>query len=50
MIDLKYELKVAKDFWDFLGGEGAYEELLSCFEIAGIEMRDEIEKYFKRFK
>ncbi len=50
MIDLEHELKVAKEFWDFLGGEGAYEDLLDCFEKIGIEMRDEIDKYFSRFK
>jgi type II restriction enzyme len=50
MIDLEHELKVAKEFWDFLGGDGAYEILLSCFEQVGIEMREEIDKYFKRFE
>lgn len=50
MIDLDNELKVAKEFWDFLGGEGAYEDLLDCFEQVGIEMRDEIDEYFTRFK
>lgn len=50
MIDLENELKVAKEFWDFLGGEGAYEDLLECFEQVGIEMRDEIDQYFSRFK
>ena len=50
MIDLENELKVAKEFWDFLGGAGAYEDLLDCFEKVGIEMRDEIDEYFKRFK
>jgi type II restriction enzyme len=50
MIDLDNELKVGKEFWDFLGGEGAYEDLLDCFEKVGIEMRDEIDEYFKRFK
>jgi type II restriction enzyme len=50
MIDLKHELKVAKEFWDFLGGEGAYEKLLDCFEKVGIEMRDEIDDYFSKFK
>lgn len=50
MIDLENELKVAKEFWDFLGGEGAYEDLLDCFEQVGIEMREEIDKYFSRFK
>ena len=49
MIDLEYELKVAKDFWDFLGGEDSYEELLDCFEIAGNEMRKEMDEYFARF-
>jgi hypothetical protein len=50
MLDIDYELKVAAEFWDFLGGEGAYEDLLNCFEKVGIEMRDEIDKYFSRFK
>lgn len=50
MIDLENELKVAKEFWDFLGGEGAYEDLLDCFEKVGIEMREEIDHYFSRFK
>jgi hypothetical protein len=50
MIDTKNELKVAKEFWDFLGGEGAYEDLLDCFEQVGIEMREEIDQYFSRFK
>jgi type II restriction enzyme len=50
MLDLKHELKVAEEFWDFLGGEGAYNELLDCFERVGIAMRDEINNYFARFK
>jgi len=50
MLDLENELKVAEEFWDFLGGEGAYNDLLGCFERVGIEMRDEIDKYFERFK
>jgi len=50
MLDLEYELKVAKEFWDFLGGEGAYEDLLECFEQVGIEMREEIDDYFKKFR
>ena len=50
MLDLDNELKVAEEFWDFLGGKGAYDDLLGCFEKVGIEMRDEIDKYFKRFK
>lgn len=50
MLDLDNELKVGKEFWDFIGGEGAYEDLLSCFEQVGIEMREEIDIYFSRFK
>jgi len=49
MLDLKYELKVADEFWDFLGGEGAYKDLLDCFERIGIELRTEIDEYFLRF-
>ncbi len=50
MLDLNKELKVAEEFWDFLGGKGAYNDLLGCFERVGIEMRYEIDKYFERFK
>ena len=49
MLDLPNELKVANEFWDFLGGKGAYDDLLGCFERVGIELRDEIDEYFKRF-
>ena len=49
MLDLKNELKVADEFWDFLGGSGAYNDLLNCFERIGIELRSEIDDYFKRF-
>ena len=50
MLDLNEELKVADEFWDFLCGDGTYNELLQCFEDVGIEMRDEIDAYFERFK
>ena len=50
MLDLDKELKVGKEFWDFIGGEGAYESLLDCFEKVGIEMREEIDNYFKKFQ
>lgn len=50
MLDLPEELKVAEEFWDFLGGKGAYNELLNCFERVGIELRPEIDKYFSKFK
>lgn len=50
MLDLDNELKVAEEFWDFLGGEGSYLELLDCFERVGIELRPEIDEYFSKFK
>jgi type II restriction enzyme len=49
MLDLSEELKVAEEFWDFLGGQGAYNELLNCFERVGIELRPEIDAYFSKF-
>jgi type II restriction enzyme len=49
MLDLEHELKVAEEFWDFLGGKDAYTELLDCFEKAGIELRPEIDEYFSNF-
>jgi type II restriction enzyme len=47
MFDLPYELKVAEEFWNFLGGENTYPELLKTFEDVGIELRTEIDKKFK---
>ncbi len=49
MLDLEQELKVADEFWDFLGGEGVYQDLLNRFEKVGIELRPEIDLYFERF-
>ncbi len=50
MLDLKYELLVAEEFWDFLGGDGSYQYLLNIFEEVGVEMREEIDSFFKKFK
>jgi len=50
MLDLDNELKVAEELWDFLGNDGTYSELLNCFERAGIELRQEIDTYFSKFK
>ena len=49
MLDLQHELKVAEEFWDFIGGNGTYKDLLDCFERVGVELRGEIDDYFKRF-
>jgi hypothetical protein len=43
------ELKVANEFWDFLGGDGAYQQLLDSFERVGIELRTKIDAYFARY-
>ena len=39
MFDLPKEVLVANEMWDFLGGTGAYQDLLDCFEITGIEFK-----------
>ena len=49
MLDLQNELKVADEFWDFLGGKGAYLQLLDIFERVGIELRPEIDAYVARY-
>ena len=49
MLDLPNELKVAEEFWDFLGSPGAYNDLLDIFERVGIELRSEIDEYFLKF-
>jgi len=49
MFDLSNEIKVAGEFWDFLGGENTYDELLQIFEDVGIELRPEIDAKFATF-
>jgi type II restriction enzyme len=49
MLDLPNELKVADEFWDFLGGKGTYTQLLEIFENVGIELRSEIDEYFYKY-
>jgi type II restriction enzyme len=49
MLDLDNELKVAAEFWDFIGGSGAYDDLLDIFERIGLELRPEIDEYFARY-
>ena len=50
MLDLKNEVMVAEEFWDFLAEKGTYTDLLDCFEQAGIDLRPEIDKHFEKFK
>ena len=49
LFDLENEIKVAEEFWNFLGGENTYEQLLDVFETTGLELRPEIDTRFERF-
>jgi len=49
IFDLQREIMVANELWEFLGGQGAYHDLLDCFEVAGIELRPMIDDYFAKF-
>lgn len=49
LFDLENEIMVAEEFWNFLGGENTYEQLLSVFETVGLELRPEIDARFRRF-
>jgi hypothetical protein len=40
------EILVAEEFWDFLGGENAYDDLLVVFEKVGMTLRPEIDARF----
>ncbi len=50
LLDLREELLVGKEFWDFLGGDGTYENLLDIFEQAGLELYDDIERKMKNLR
>jgi len=49
MFDLPNELKVADEFWDFLGGANTYQDLLELFEQVGIELAPEIDAKYASF-
>jgi len=49
MFDLHNEVKVAKEFWDFIGGNDTYEDLLEIFEKVGLKLRPEIDSVFAKF-
>ncbi len=46
--DFENEVKMGDQFWDFLGGDGAYEELLALYEQIGEEFAGEIEALRER--
>ncbi len=39
---------IGKDFWDYFGGAGAFEDLIKIYEEVGEEIRPELEKEFKK--
>ncbi len=40
-------LLIAKEFWDFIGGEGTYEELIEIYQEVGETMEQEIRSFFQ---
>jgi type II restriction enzyme len=49
LFDVQNEILVADEFWNFLGGENTYEEVLDVFEQVGIALRPEIDATFAKF-
>ncbi len=47
LFDLSQEVLVGPEFWNLLGGENTYEDLLKVFEQAGLELYNEIDKKIK---
>lgn len=47
LFDLNREVMVGEEFWNFLGGDNTFEELLKIFEDVGKELYQEIEKKIK---
>ncbi|MFH1583324.1 MAG: TdeIII family type II restriction endonuclease [Candidatus Falkowbacteria bacterium] len=39
---------IGKDFWDYIGGAGTFEDLIKIYEEVGEEIRPELEKKFKK--
>lgn len=50
LFDLKSEVLVGEEFWDLIGSKGTYEDLLSVFEKAGLELYDEIDEKMESLK
>jgi len=50
LFDLRREVLVGYEFWNLLGGKHTYEDLLKVFEIAGLELYNDIERKMKSLK
>jgi len=44
------EILVGEEFWNFVGSDNIYEELLDIFQKVGEELRDEIDEKFAEFR
>jgi len=42
IFDIKNDLMVGKDFWNFLGGDGTYEQLIRIYKTIGKEFQTEL--------
>jgi hypothetical protein len=43
LLDIQNEVLIGREFWNFIGGVGAYEELLDIFAQVGQQVADEVE-------
>lgn len=46
--DKSNDFLIGKDFWDYFGGVGTFEDLIKIYEEVGEEIRPELEKKFKK--
>jgi anti-sigma28 factor (negative regulator of flagellin synthesis) len=50
LFDIKKEILIGEEFWNFIAGDNIYNELLDIFQKAGEELREEIDKTFQSFR
>jgi hypothetical protein len=49
LYDLKKEIFIGREFWNFLGDGDIFDDLLNAFEEAGKYLSEELDEYFKQF-
>ncbi len=49
IMDLGKDLRAAEEFWNFLGGEDTYTDLLGCFRRAGVATKDKVDERLAQF-
>ncbi len=45
-LDIEGQVLIGKEFWDFVGGSGTYEEVLAVYREVGEEMKPEVVRRF----